>query len=157
MVEEKTYQKNTVVFSQGDAGDCMYCIECGKIGIYDRYGQPDEVKIAELEAGAIFGEMSLLDNAPRSATAVVSEDGTVLSEISEETFEKFFEISPDRLLVLSEQMSHRLRDTTKRYVEACKTVNESLNAEKNGIKKSEGLLARIKQLCEEYVRSLRSA
>ena len=84
MVEEKTYQKNTVVFSQGDAGDCMYCIECGKIGIYDRYGQPDEVKIAELEAGAIFGEMSLLDNAPRSATAVVSEDGTVLSEISED-------------------------------------------------------------------------
>ena len=157
MADGKKYQKNTVVFSQGDAGDCMYCIEYGKVGIYDRYGEPDEVKIAELEEGAIFGEMSLLDNAPRSATAVVSEDDTVLTEISEDTFETFFERSPDKLIILSEQMSHRLRETTRRYMEACRTVNEALNAEKKGMKKGEKLLARIKELCDEYVRSLRSA
>jgi CRP-like cAMP-binding protein len=157
MADGKTYQKDAIVCSQGEAGDCLYCIEYGKVGVYDKYGEPDEVKLAELESGAVFGEMSLLDKAPRSATVVVLEDDTVISEVSEETFETYFERSPDKLIALSEQMSHRLRETTRRYVDACRTVNESLQAEKSGLKKNEGLLARIKELCAEYVRSLHSA
>ena len=156
MAEGKTYQKDAVVFRQGDAGNCMYCLEYGKAGVYSNYGKPDEVKLAELESGALFGEMSLLDNEPRSATVVVLENDTVISEISESTFRDYFDKSPEVLLDLSEKMSHRLRETTRKYVEACRTVKEAVDTEKAGSRKSEGLIGRIRDLCEAYVRSLRA-
>ena len=82
----KSFKKGAVIFRQGDAGDCMYDIQFGKVGIFDHYGEPDEKKIADLYADQIFGEMGLLDHAPRNATAVVLENETVLSVISEEEF-----------------------------------------------------------------------
>lgn len=156
MADGKIYQKNEVIFEKGDAGSSMYCVESGTVGVYDDYGKPDQVMIAKLGPGSLFGEMSLLEHEPRSATIVVLEEA-VISEISEETFHSYFEQSPEVLISLAEQMSHRLRKTTKKYLEACQTVNESVKAEKAGGQKGEGLLAKIKELCEEYVRSLRSA
>ena len=66
----KSFGKGAVIFRQGDAGDCMYDIQSGRVGIFDHYGEPDEKKIAELYVDQIFGEMGLLDQAPRSAAAV---------------------------------------------------------------------------------------
>ena len=44
----KSFGKGAVIFRQGDAGDCMYDIQSGRVGIFDHYGEPDEKKIAEL-------------------------------------------------------------------------------------------------------------
>ena len=73
----KSYDKGAVIFRQGDPGDCMYDIQFGKVGIFDHYGEPDEKKIADLYIDQIFGEMGLLDHAPRSATAVALEKARV--------------------------------------------------------------------------------
>ena len=82
----KSYNKGAVIFRQGDPGDCMYDIQFGKVGIFDHYGEPDEKKIADLYTDQLFGEMGLLDHAPRSATAVALEKDTVVSVVSEEEF-----------------------------------------------------------------------
>ena len=146
----KTFNRKAVIFRQGDPGDCMYDIQYGKVGIFFDYGGENEKKVAELFPGQLFGEMGLLDHAPRSATAVALEDGTVLDTISEADFQAYFKEQPAKVLLLMEQMCSRLRKTTRDYMEACRTVYETAEAEKTGAKKSAGLKERIVKFCELY-------
>ena len=145
-----SFYRDDIIFQEGDAADCMYDIAWGRVGIFLNYGLEDEKKLADLCPGQIFGEMGLLDQAPRSATAVALESGTELRKISEDDFHEFFFEDPGKVLMIMQQMSNRLRRTTKDYMEACQTVYESLEAEKNGSKKNPTLLDRIKKFCEIY-------
>ena len=127
----KSFGKGAVIFRQGDAGDCMYDIQSGRVGIFDHYGEPDEKKIAELYVDQIFGEMGLLDHAPRSATAVALEDETCISFVTEDSFGEFFEKNPARVLMVMQQLSQNLRKRTKDYVEVCRTIHEQAVKEGN--------------------------
>ena len=151
MMDTRVYEQGTVLFRQGDPGDCMYCVENGKVGVFDDYGGPNEQKIADLFSNDLFGEMSLLDHAPRSATVVVLEGQAMITKISEADFYDFFKKNPAQVLMLAQQMCHRLRRTTEDYVNACRTVYETVEAEKTGSARSEGLLARIAKLCQDYL------
>ena len=127
----KSYNKGAVIFRQGDPGDCMYDIQFGKVGIFDHYGEPDEKKIADLYVDQLFGEMGLLDHAPRSATAVALEDETCVAFVTEESFGEFFEKNPARVLMVMQQLSQNLRKRTKDYVEVCRTIHEQAVKEEN--------------------------
>ena len=146
----RTYKLGEVIFRQGDPGTCMYDIQFGKVGIFDDYGGPNERKIADLYTDQIFGEMGLLDHAPRSATAVALEGNTVVCVVTEDEFYSYFEEKPVEILQLMQQMCNRLRRTSKDYLEACRTVYETAEAEKSGTKKSGGLKASIQKLCGLY-------
>lgn len=150
MMDIKSYRRGAVVFRQGDPGDCMYDIQWGSIGIFYDYGGPNEKKIAELMPTQIFGEMGLLDHAPRSATAVALEKDTQLAVITESDFYSYFEKNPAKVLMLMQQMCGRLRRTTRDYLEACRTVHEVVEADKAGMKKNSRLLESIKKFCELY-------
>ncbi|MBQ7557994.1 MAG: cyclic nucleotide-binding domain-containing protein [Lachnospiraceae bacterium] len=149
----RSFNKGEVICLEGDPGDCMFIIEGGKAGVFEDYGKPSEKKVTDLGVGAMFGEMSLLDHEPRSATVVAMEDDTALQVISEENFRDFFEKSPQTAMKLAEQMSHRLRIVTKEYYEACRTVYDAVEVEKRGGKKSERLMERIKKLCSVHLNS----
>ena len=147
------FDRGAVIFREGDPGDCMYELESGGIGIYHDYGGADEKLIAELYNGSdikVFGEMGLLEHAPRSATAVVLDKDTIITRVSEEDFNAYFEKNPAKVLDLMQQMCNRLRKTTKDYIDASHTVREVVDSEKKGGGKSESLLDRINQLCEFY-------
>lgn len=62
-----------VLFAQGDAGDALYLLEDGVLGIYATHGDTRR-RINRLESGAILGETSVLDQAARSATAIAETD-----------------------------------------------------------------------------------
>ena len=147
----RTYRLNEVIFRQGEPGDCMYDLQFGKVGIFIDYGGPNQKKIAELMTDQFFGEMGLLDHAPRSATAVSLAPDTVVDVITEDGFYDLFEKNPSKVLLLMQQMCARLRRTTKDYVEACRTVHDTVETEKAGVKKSESLKDRIKKFHEQYV------
>ena len=146
----QTFKRGEVIFHQDDPGECMYDIQFGKVGIFDDYGGPNEKKIADLYTDQIFGEMGLLDHAPRSATAVALEPNTVVSVITEEEFYEYFKEQPVKVLFLMQQMCNRLRRTSKDYLEACRTVYDAVEAEKSGKAKSGGLKASIQKLCGLY-------
>ncbi len=146
----KTCKKGEVIFREGDPGDCMYDVEYGRVGIFVDYGGANEKQIADLYPGQLFGEMSLLDHAARSATAVALEADTVLDIVSESDFYAYFEAQPVKVLLLMQQMCSRLRRTTRDYMEACRTVYETAEAEKRGEKKSGGLMDRIRKFCALY-------
>jgi CRP-like cAMP-binding protein len=80
VLEEKDYADGKAVFAEGDPGDSMYFIAKGRIRIEKRAQAASAVTktLTVLEAGDYFGEMALLDQKPRSATAVAAGAANLL-------------------------------------------------------------------------------
>jgi CRP-like cAMP-binding protein len=70
MVHRRTYQPDEVVFLEGQPGTGMYVITSGEVTIALNYRREDEILLAHLKECEFFGEISLLDESPRSASAV---------------------------------------------------------------------------------------
>lgn len=142
-MEQRHFQRNEVIFRQGKASRCMFQIESGKVGIFLNYGENDQRQLTELSAGQFLGEMGMLDAAPRSATAVSLDGETTLLVIDEESFSQYLAKEPDKMRVLLQQMSTRLRRISRDCAEACRTVSDVVEAEKAGREKDPALKNRI--------------
>ena len=114
-----SYKKGEIIFREGDPGNCMYDIFWGR-----GYGTPQEKLLAELKTEDFFGEMGLLDRAPRSATVVSLSDDTYLGVITESDFHEYFQEKPAKVFLIMQQLSQKLRKTTQDYVEVCRTVHD---------------------------------
>ena len=117
-----TYAKGDIIFRQGDPAAVMYDIISGKVGIFSGYQTEQEEKVAELAAGQIFGEMGMIGNEPRSATAVTLEDDTTLETIYPEDLEDLFRKNPPKVEMILRHMSFRLRRLTVDYLAACRKL-----------------------------------
>ena len=82
-------EKGNVIFRAGEQADCLYDIYDGTVGIYSDYQTSNEKLLADLHVDEVFGEMGILDNMPRSATAVCLTDCTVLV-VKPENFMMYF-------------------------------------------------------------------
>ena len=78
LVFEKTYLKNSTLFVEGMTGEILYLIQKGKVEITHKDAKGEEKVLAALGPGEFLGEMSLIDNRPRTATARAGEDLTLL-------------------------------------------------------------------------------
>ena len=76
--------------------------------------------------------MGLVEHTPRSATVVSADDNTVVTTITEEDFFEYYRENPSKVLSIVQQMCHRLRETTKNYIEACHTVYDTVETKKSG-------------------------
>jgi CRP-like cAMP-binding protein len=124
----KEFERGQIIFKQGDFDICMYDIQRGRVGVYSAYGTPEEKLIAELAEGETVGEMGMIERAPRSATAVVLDDGTILGEIREDDLKDFFLKQPEKLLLIMRDLSAHLRETNAKLAGVCKRIYESVNA-----------------------------
>ena len=149
----KTLKKGEIIFKQGDASTCMYDILWGKVGVYANYGTPDEKLFTVLETEQFFGEMGMIEGSPRSATVVAMEDGTKVLEITAETFEEYFKTRPAKVLMIMQNMSHRIRELTRDYLEACRAVAEAVETEKTGKEKSSWFKEKVRKLMDDYERA----
>ena len=66
--------------------------------------------------------MGLIDHAPRTATVVVLESGTLLDRIDEFDFDTFLAENPEKVNLIIQQLSHKLRQTTNDYLEICQRI-----------------------------------
>lgn len=73
VMTEETHSLGATIFQHGDAGDKLYLILEGKVRISREVPGMGEEALAVLGAGQVFGEMALIDEAPRSADARVHE------------------------------------------------------------------------------------
>ena len=144
------YQKGEVIFRQGDESRTMFEIRSGQIGIYANYGTGKEKQLAVLESGETFGEMGMIENLPRSATAVALSDGTEAEEVGAAEFSDYFEEKPVQVFLLVKQLSHRLRETNRNYEEACRTVSETVEAGQKGEERSSGLKKKLRFFADVY-------
>lgn len=113
LLHERNYLQDEVIFDQGEEGQALYIIESGKVLIC-RQGVPTGGKIAELGAGRLFGELALLDNAPRAAQARAAENCT-LAVLFRADFLGLLEthavIASKISLQLARHIGQRLRET----------------------------------------------
>ena len=121
----ETFPKGTLIFKEGSEPPvpCMYDILVGRVGIYLNYGTPAQELLTTLEMDAYFGEMSLLENAPRSATAVALTD-CILHVITEKNLQQYLQERPNTVRLMLRQMTGRLRSLTDQYMEICRTIAE---------------------------------
>lgn len=74
----KKYEKDEVIFKEGDLGDCFYLIIEGSVRVAKNVKDDKIEAVALLKTGDYFGEMSLLDGEPRSAWVIANETSKLL-------------------------------------------------------------------------------
>lgn len=148
----KVYNKGDVIFRQGDAAESMFDMNWGSVGIYLNYGTKEEKKLTELNGGAFFGEMGIIDHAPRSATAVALENNTQLQEITEAQLGELFKERPAKVLMIMQQLSSRLRKLTRDYMEACKTAAGIVKVEEKPEEAPKEVVEEVKVKAEHYAK-----
>src|ERR1700730_7891974 len=87
----------------------MYIIQEGKVEILNRMGDEDRV-LAVLEKGDFFGEMSVLEDLPRAASARALTDIRLL-QINGSTFDQMLQANPEIAVRMMRKLSRRLRET----------------------------------------------
>src|SRR5258708_5236337 len=87
----------------------MYIISDGKVEILNRLGDADRV-LAVLEKGDFFGEMSVLEDMPRAASARALTDARLL-QINGSTFDQMLQGNPEIAVRMMRKLSRRLRET----------------------------------------------
>lgn len=116
---EENYLSGDIVFERGDRGDNMYVIIEGEIGILI---EKNNGYVTRMTAGETFGEMNLLDDLPRSASAIVIKDTSVL-KLSQPKLRGLLVSYPELGLGMLKTMSLKLRSTTKMVMENDKADN----------------------------------
>jgi CRP/FNR family cyclic AMP-dependent transcriptional regulator len=108
------YGKSEIIFEQGSTGSEMYLIHRGKVLLSVRQDETQEVPLAILNPGDFFGEMALVDDSRRSATASAVEDDTELIVMDRSRFLFMVRQQPEFALSLMHTLCRRLRDMDRR-------------------------------------------
>jgi len=108
--DARDYPAGTIIFAQGQPRELMYIVLQGEIDL-----QGGGRTFETLSAGTIVGEMAMIDNAPRSATAIAKTD-CKLVPIDQKRFEFMIEERPWFALHVMRVLVDRLRRTTARVI-----------------------------------------
>ncbi len=116
------YQAGEQIIKEGQTDKRMYIILEGSVLINLSDGQ-EKISVATLEKGAFFGEMSLFNDAPRSATATAKENLklTYIDNINE--LKKFLHLNPSFAAKMAQIMAKRLAKTNEILVKEFKARN----------------------------------
>ncbi len=74
MVEPRRFARGDIVFAEGDAGSELFLVMRGSASVHLRQQDGGATRLVSFSAGTVFGELALLDHAPRSATVVADDD-----------------------------------------------------------------------------------
>lgn len=73
----KVFSAGTLIFKEGEPGDDAYVVEYGKVSVFKTV-KGRRIDLGEIGQGGIFGEMALIDDHPRMASAVAEEETAVV-------------------------------------------------------------------------------
>ena len=104
--------RGEVVFREGDPGDCLFVIGVGKVKLGRRSNDGRENLMSILGPGEMFGELSLFDRGPRTATATVVADAS-LYELGHDELIAWLGTYPEVAKHLLEALARRLRRTNE--------------------------------------------
>jgi CRP/FNR family cyclic AMP-dependent transcriptional regulator len=129
LLKRQAYSKHDTIFWMHEKGDHLYIVESGivRISYTDKEGQ--ETDLATLKEGSFFGELSLIDGGPHSATARAATE-TVLLKLDRASFYHFLTTHQKLSYALLQVLSQRLRANTAK-VGGIVNANEQLDAERS--------------------------
>ncbi len=114
-VQIQPFSPGNVIFKEGDTGNGLYMIREGVVRISALVNENERRILSRLGPGDFFGEMAVVDNEPRSATAS-TEDETKLYFIPREDMVRMLEHSPALAVSLVREFSLRLREFNRHYI-----------------------------------------
>jgi CRP/FNR family cyclic AMP-dependent transcriptional regulator len=134
----KTFKAGTVLFNEKELGTVFYIVFKGSVKIYTTANTGEEKILSLFKSGDSFGELSLIDGKPRSASAQTLED-SVLIALDARNFLDLLKTNFDISLCIMRELCNRLRDTNQHvydltFLDARTRVIKSLItlANKNG-------------------------
>lgn len=148
LMVQKTYPKDALIVSHEETGDALFIIVSGRAKAVLLGESGREIILYLFRPGDFFGEMSLLDNEPRSATVQASEETTLLM-LKREAFHRHIREYPATALSILREMSRRLRRADEIigslalldvYGRVARMLREL--ADKDGTEVDEGILIR---------------
>lgn len=108
LLQPREVRKDATIVTQDEPGDAMFVIARGRVKVVLFGDNGREVILTLLKTGDFFGEMSLVDDLPRSAHVIAQEDATVLV-LKRDQFEEHVKTSPRTALNVMKELSRRLR------------------------------------------------
>jgi CRP/FNR family cyclic AMP-dependent transcriptional regulator len=105
------FRRGQIIFQQGDDGDAMFLVESGLVKISAESADGQEAILTEIRPGETFGELALLDGAPRSATATALAD-TVTLRLPRQAFDELLDTDAAFPRRIMESLAHELRRAT---------------------------------------------
>jgi signal transduction histidine kinase len=116
VAEEKSFAAGAVIFTEGTPGDGIYLVKSGSVQISGIINSGQREVFAHVGVGEIFGEMAVLDDLPRSASAI-AEMETVVYFIPRDQLLRILRTSAELSLSLVQEISKRLREFNRHYVQ----------------------------------------
>jgi CRP-like cAMP-binding protein len=110
----RVFRPGEIIFSEYEPGDTFYLIKSGRIKLIKNTGEFERT-LDILQPSEIFGEMAILENAPRSATAIAMEQVEVL-ELNAQNFELLILGNPQIAIKLLRIFSKRIYDSKRRFM-----------------------------------------
>lgn len=122
------YKNGDTIISEGDTGSALFVVLTGTISIskstvasvkdgHISLQEPEKITIAELKAGTIFGEVSLISDRPRNTSAHASSSEVVVMKITKEVIESFnLTIQKKFHTQLIQILVQRLDDMNTKYI-----------------------------------------
>ena len=104
----RSFQKNTIIINEGDEASTFFIIITGAIKVFLSNEEGKEIIINAQGPGDHFGELALLDDAPRSASVITTEKSTI-GVISKEDFHSVLSRNTDMALNLIRELTRRVR------------------------------------------------
>src|SRR6185436_347366 len=113
VASERSYAKTAVVLTEGETGDSLYMIQSGKVKVVIGDEEGREIILKILGPGDFFGEMSMIDQEPRSASVTTIEPVTLLV-LTHAAFDRCVEQAPRIAKVVMQILAQRVREADRK-------------------------------------------
>lgn len=123
MLEEKRAGAGDIICTEGEAGRSMYVVGDGEVAVYRQGANGQRIRMVRLGQGEFFGEMTLIDPQPRSASVIVEKDATLYALTNRDLYSLYNEDMAGYVMVvqnLCRELARRLRRADERI---CEMVN----------------------------------
>lgn len=108
----RRYKARTVVIEKGDAANALYVILEGRVRIFVQGDEDKEITLNELGAGQYFGELALITDKPRCASAITTTEARLLV-VSKPQFTEFLATTPDAAPRMINFLADKVRELTQ--------------------------------------------
>jgi signal transduction histidine kinase len=122
---EVTIAPGDRIFEEGACGDALYLILTGRVQVSKQLEWGTQHLLNDLGTGDFFGELALVEEAPRMASADALEETTLLI-ITKDDFQELLRHNPEMAVPIMRAVTIRLRDTDRRAIAALRQKNDEL-------------------------------
>jgi len=109
--QEHFFHDGDIIFNEGDNDRRLFIVVSGLVEVIKNLGTKKEKRLGTFGPSSYFGEMALIDDSPRSASAIAGEDETELIVLDKSKFTYMVQQLPDFSLAIMRKLAQRLRET----------------------------------------------